>query len=233
MTVMLVTLFEVLLGTVGFGLVVLGVYGIVRGKYDTQTSGKGAGLEISIPLSGLVLALGLGSLGLTVYLAANEIAKTSTAAAPGVSSPSISPAPAVARSPNSTRPRSSAGAPSVVIAIPRTGTLVSDSKGFATSGTFSSLGEYTLWIFDYDGGTNYTIDEAANVYVSSRKWSAFDGPGLGSGPFPFPLTMAVVAADSSCNARLNQLSDAAQYNILSLPSGCEVVAETTVNVSKP
>ena len=72
---MLVTAFEVVLGVVGLLLVALGIYGVVRGKFGQQTSGGAMGGTISLPLSGLILLLGLGALGFAVYLAADQPTK--------------------------------------------------------------------------------------------------------------------------------------------------------------
>jgi len=245
----LAMLVTIVLCVSGLFLLISGIWLMLRGRPSAPQDATEASLKevirLNVPAQALLVLVGAALLVCGGYFAVTKTQAsqnsrlaagtpaTSTATSPSVSAPSISPAPAVARSPESTKPRPTASAPSVAIEIPKTGTAVSDSKGFAAAGTFSSLGTDTLWIFDYDGGTNYTIDEAANVYFSSRKWSAFDGPGLGSGSLPFSLTMAVVIADSSCNARLNQLSDAQHYNVSSLPSGCDVVAEVTVNVSKP
>lgn len=72
---MLVTAFEVALGVVGLLLVALGIYGILRGKFGQQTSGGAMGGTITLPLSGLIVILGLGALGFAVYLAANQPTK--------------------------------------------------------------------------------------------------------------------------------------------------------------
>jgi hypothetical protein len=122
--------------------------------------------------------------------------------------------------------------PSVVLKTPRNGTQVSDSKGFAVTGTVSSLGTDTLWILDYDGGSTYTVDEPATVTLSG-KWYAFSGPlSQSSGPKAILVTIDVVVANRSCDAKLSQSDNPGLGVILSLPSGCEVVAETTVSVSR-
>src|SRR5258708_1097389 len=62
------TLLEVLLGVTGFALIVFGVYGIVRGKFGTPTTGGALGATINVPLSALLVILGLSSLGFAAYL---------------------------------------------------------------------------------------------------------------------------------------------------------------------
>ena len=68
---MLISALVVLLGLAGIALIVFGIYGIVRGKYGETTSGGALGGTIAIPLSGLILILGLGSLAYAGYLALN------------------------------------------------------------------------------------------------------------------------------------------------------------------
>lgn len=124
------------------------------------------------------------------------------------------------------------GSPSVILEAPKNGTQVSESRGFTMTGSVSSLGADALWILDYNGGSNYIIDEPANIALSG-KWSAFDGPfGRPPDRLPFLVSVVLVVADPSCNVRLNQLSNAGRYDISNLPSGCKIVAEATVKVSK-
>ena len=95
-----VTAFEILLGAVGLALVALGVYGILRDKFGTPTSGGALGGTISLPLSGLLVILGLISLGFAVYLPASEGVKSQTAAP--IDTPGIvvsSPAPSISATP--------------------------------------------------------------------------------------------------------------------------------------
>lgn len=100
---MLVTVFEVALGFVGILLVVLGVYGIVRDKFGQQTSGGALGGTITLPLSGLIVVLGLGALGLAGYLAANQPTKPGAALpTTSASSPTASPTPSTSNSPTPT-----------------------------------------------------------------------------------------------------------------------------------
>jgi hypothetical protein len=234
-----VAFFEVVLISIGLVLVGLGIYGVVRGKFGEQTSSPALGGTVTLPLSGLILVLGLCCIGYSGYLGVNRYTNSISPAANNSNSVPINPTlPTFTTTPapkssTSTHASRSAPLPSVKLDTPRNGTLVSEKKGFRTTGTVSSLGTNTLWILDYDGGRNYTIDEL--VAVTKGTWSATDGPGLGSRSqsLPFPLTMVVVVADSSCNAVLNELNNAKIYNISSLPLGCKVVTETTVDVSRP
>lgn len=97
---MLRSSFEVSLGLVGLALVAFGIYGAVRGKFGEPTSGGFAGGSISLPLSGLMVILGLGSLGFAGYLAANgatqEPVATPTAS---VGTPTTSPTVIIPTSP--------------------------------------------------------------------------------------------------------------------------------------
>jgi hypothetical protein len=100
-------------------------------------------------------------------------------------------------------------------------------------GAVSSLGSDTIWILDYDTD-GYTIDEEADVKLG--RWRATDGPPLGTSDdnLPSQLTVGAVLADPSCTTRLNQLSNSRQFDIPSLPSGCELTGEkVTVDISRP
>jgi hypothetical protein len=84
--------FEISLGVVGLALVAFGVYGTVRGKFGETTSGGYRGGTISLPLSGVMVILGLGSLGFAGYLAANGTAPEQVAMPTGSASvPTTSP----------------------------------------------------------------------------------------------------------------------------------------------
>jgi hypothetical protein len=63
---------QITLGAIGVVLIILGIYGIVRGKFGQQTSGGALGGTITVPLSALILILGLGSLGFAGYLSADQ-----------------------------------------------------------------------------------------------------------------------------------------------------------------
>jgi hypothetical protein len=154
----------------------------------------------------------------------------SASAPQGGSTTSDSPIPIVSKSSESANPALIPRAPIVIIDSPKKNADVPEA-GFNISGTVSSLGIATLWLFDYDGGSNYTIDEP--VSVTSGNWSASDGSQGGSSvDLPLKLVIAIVAANQSCNATLNQLNAASRFNVSALPSGCKVVAENTVNVTK-
>ena len=149
----------------------------------------------------------------------------SNTASPGSVAPSHSAAPVVSQGPKSIGTTTSPSAPVVAINAPKSNSEVSD-KGFATSGTTSSLGTDTLWLFDVIG-SGYTIDESATVNSDTGKWTASEG---NVGPTS-PLTIAIVRANQSCNSRLNYLTNHNQYNIQTLPFGCTIATEVTVKVS--
>lgn len=249
---MLVTVFEVVLVVVGLALVALGIYGIVRDKWHSPASGGAAGATITVPLSGLVVIIGMCSLGFAVYLQANTITKNPVAALAGSASlHTASPTPIISTSPapitaspspsasstisnisptNTMRP---AGAPYVRVDIPKSNAKESRAGSFTVGGTVSALGSDTIWILDYDT-TGYTIDEQADINLG--QWSATDGPPLGTSDdaLPYRLTVGVVLANPSCTTKLNQLINSNQFDIPSLPSGCRLTGETvTVDVTQP
>jgi hypothetical protein len=134
--------------------------------------------------------------------------------------------PAVSRSSRLRNPTPTPGTPIVIIDTPRNNADVS-YKGFATTGTVSSLGTGILWLFDDDGGSNYSIDEPVTA-TTSGEWYASEG-NLGH---LSKITIAIVLANQSCNRKLNQLNTVKQYNLSGLPSGCHIVAEVTVKVTR-
>jgi hypothetical protein len=137
------------------------------------------------------------------------------------SQPSVSPTGSPVES---TKP------PSATLKTPANGTKVSRRKGFVATGTASSLGSYTVWILDYDGG--YTVDQEAKI--NGEQWSAADYPlGSRSDRLPFPLTMKAVLANADCATKLNKVSRSNSDYITYLPSGCKIIGQTTVNVSRP
>jgi hypothetical protein len=130
-------------------------------------------------------------------------------------------------------PPPSQAAPSsllVTLASPPTDTDVSRSQGFIATGRARSLGTYTVWILDYDGG--YTVDQEATV--ASGQWSAVDRPlGDASDHLPYYLTMRVVTANTKCATKLQQINSTKNDYTQNLPAGCTYISGTTVHVTKP
>jgi hypothetical protein len=193
-------------------------------------------VQIKIPELGLKSRWALGITGAGFFACAFVIptvtgqssGQTPAASTPqGGGSPSNSQLPVLSQPSKSASPRPTSEEPTVIIDTPRNSTQVPES-GFTTTGTVSSLGTGVLWLFDYDQGTAYTIDEPVSVTLSG-KWQASDGPFGKSDP---SVTIAIVVANRSCNNELNQLNGAGKYNVSALPAGCKVVAETTVEISR-
>jgi hypothetical protein len=229
---MLMTFLELAIGIVGLALIAIGIYGIIRGKYAEKAAGEVLGATVTVPVSGLLVILGMCGIGFALYAATNLNTKSPSNNSNATNIPTSSPLPVVSTSPEPTSSaathQSPAGTPAVKLDSPESGAEVPES-GFTARGTYSSLGVDTIWILDYDGGTSYTIDESADVGLNGT-WSASDGP---LGKTSSTITMRVILANSFCNNRLTQLSSAGSFDISNLPSGCRAVAETTVKVSQP
>jgi hypothetical protein len=121
--------------------------------------------------------------------------------------------------------------PSVQIISPRHGAEVSQQNGFQASGTFSDLGNDTIWLADYDG-TGYTVDSEATIKAGSS-WTAPDSDLGNSGQaLPFPLTARVIVADSQCAKALDGAMNNGQDYLTELPGGCEVAGAITVEVTR-
>jgi hypothetical protein len=99
--------------------------------------------------------------------------------APLGAGPTNSPVAAVSKSAGSTNETPTPGTPTVIIDTPKNNAEVPE-RGFPVKGTVSSLGTGALWLFDADGGTNYTIDEPVTVTALSGKWLASEGNVGGS-----------------------------------------------------
>jgi hypothetical protein len=113
---------------------------------------------------------------------------------------------------------------------PTDGTQVSRSQGFTASGVEASLGAYTIWILDYDGG--YTVDQEAAV--AGGRWSAIDQPlGDSSNRLPYSLTMVAALANPSCAATLAKLNEGNNDYSAQLPAGCRLFGQVIVDVTRP
>jgi hypothetical protein len=224
---MLVTAIETGLAIIGVGLLAFGICGIARNKHCKDTPAEIWQIKITLPLAMWIALSGLSSLGFAGYLASTGVTKNPLGMPASYTSSPVNPV-AAGNTADSPRPRIPVSLPAPV--TPRTGTKVSVSKGFSVTGTNSPLGSDTIWILDYNGGSDYTVDETATIF--NGKWTAFDGPGLGTGPLPFPLIMAVILANPACNTTLNQHDAANNYDMSSLPPGCKIVSEVEVDVSQ-
>lgn len=246
---MLVTAIETGLAIIGVGLLAFGICGIARNKHCRDTPAEIWQIKITLPLAMWIALSGLSSLGFAGYLAStgvtknpiampasyttspvNPVAAGNTADSPRPRIPASLPAPVTPSAAATASPTPNTATPTVILDAPRTGTKVSVSKGFSVTGTNSPLGSDTIWILDYNGGSDYTVDETATIF--NGKWTAFDGPGLGTAPLPFPLIMAVILANPACNTTLNQHDAANNYDMSSLPPGCKIVSEVEVDVSQ-
>lgn len=193
--------------------------------------GSGDFVKVVIPALPVWARVCLGVLGSAVFALAfipGIVVKGSSGAAVNASS-SSRPAQSAA----STRAPTSNPTPSgpvVTLTMPTTGTRVSRSQGFIASGKALSLGSYTVWILDYDGG--YTVDQEGTV--ANGVWSAVDRPlGDSSDQLPYYLTVRVVMADRGCAAKLQATNSTSNDYLTHLPAGCKVITGVTVHVTRP
>jgi hypothetical protein len=68
---MQITAIVYLLITAGIALIGLGIYGIIKDRFSQETKGSGPGVSFTLPLSALVLLMGLASLIGSGYFALN------------------------------------------------------------------------------------------------------------------------------------------------------------------
>jgi hypothetical protein len=191
--------------------------------------GSGDFVKVVIPSLSTWARISLAIVGIGVFVLAfiPGIVNNSSPGSPisGVTTPQATATPA-ARSPS----QAVQTGPVVTLSSPITGTNVSRSQGFIATGRAESLGTYTVWILDYDGG--YTVDQEATL--ASGQWSAVDKPlGDTSDHLPYYLTMRVIIGNHKCAARLQQVSSTNNDYIPQLPDGCKYVSGTTVHVTKP
>ncbi len=192
---MLVTVFEVVLGLVGLALVVLGIYGIVRDKFGAPTSGGAMGGTISIPLSGLIVMLGLCSLGFAVYLSANETSQNAIAT-PTSSATSIptSPPPqptGITASPSPT-PDALPSAPTITIIKPLSGSYVNLNDDITVQ--LSGVGvSRQVWLLVQLGSQVYPQGpcNTLSLTVTDCPGVRFGDPGMRFGT-PYKVTAVLV-----------------------------------------
>lgn len=180
------------------------------------------------------LALGIVA-GVIVYViaAAVYIANPSTSASTSGSSPpvSTSPTPLNTSSASGAAPMPSTNGPVVHLVSPAPRTAVSKSKGFTVRGSFSNLGNDTIWLTDYDGG--YTVDSEAAL-ATNDTWAASDSDlGNAGESLPFPLTVRLILANEHCAAKLQATYNTNGDYLPSLPGGCIIADALTVNVTTP
>jgi hypothetical protein len=110
-------------------------------------------------------------------------------------------------------------------------TAISESNGFTVKGSYSGLGNDTIWLTDYDGG--YTVDNEATL-ATNGTWTVSDSPPLGNQgqALPFPLTVRVILADTHCAAALQATYNTNGDYLTTLPGGCIVADALTVSVTK-
>ena len=200
---------------VGLTLIAAGLWLTFRPRGDASTV-RVPSVIVQGPAGMGIIVLGLFSLAGGAYLSMK------TPQGP-TKTPIPAPVPTISHTPNRTGPLAT-------LKYPRDGTDVSRQEGFVARGTASSLGSYTIWILDYDGG--YTVDQKA--IVSNATWSAIDRPlGSSSDRLPYNLTMVAVFADPPCAHRLMQVNSTENDYMNHLPAGCKIFSQVTVNVSKP
>lgn len=191
--------------------------------------GSGDFVKVVIPALPTWARACLGVIGAGVFALAfvPGIVNTSSDSAASRSSsstPTQSASPASRPTPSPT-----SSGPVVTLATPTTGTSVSRSQGFIASGKALSLGSYTVWILDYDGG--YTVDQEGAV--ANGVWSAVDKPlGDSSDQLPYYLSMRVVLANRKCAAELQKTNSTSNDYLAQLPVGCTVVTGATVHVTR-
>jgi hypothetical protein len=221
----------------GLFLLISGIWLMLRGRPDTPDGATEATLKevirVNVPAQALLVLVGAGLLISGGYLAVTRAQDTGTSSvgqvpvSTGRNSPSAKPSPSP--SPSTSLPPT-AGQSSATLSYPSDGTKVSRQRGFIATGAAASLGPYTVWILDYDGG--YTVDQEAKIVAG--QWSATDQPlGDSSDHLPYDLTMVVALANPHCAARLTQIGSTRNDYTQSLPDGCRIVGQVTVNVSKP
>jgi hypothetical protein len=158
------------------------------------------------------------------------IAGQSSAQIPQASSGSVSTGGG-SPSPSTSAPEPVVSGPIVHLTAPSGGASVPEAKGFTAGGTVSGLGDYTLWLTDFDGG--YTVDTEATVNANGT-WTAGDSDlgNPGEAP-PFSRTVRLIRADTNCAATLYATSQTTNDYLNNLPGGCTVVAQVTVRVTTP
>jgi hypothetical protein len=200
--------------------------------------GSGDFVKVVIPNLPAWARICLATLGIAVFALAfipGIVVKSSSGSGASSSSPPTQSSAPITSGPTSniaSGPTSNPtpSGPVVTLTAPTTGTSVSRSQGFIATGKALSLGSYTVWILDYDGG--YTVDQEG--VVANGLWSAVDKPlGGSSDQLPYYLAMRVVIADQECATKLQATNSTTNDYLTQLPAGCKVITGVTVDVTKP
>jgi hypothetical protein len=183
-------------------------------------------LEIWSRLALAIVGAGLFACAFFIpTIASQSSGQTPPASSQPVSNGGGSPSPSISA------PEPVVSGPIVRLTAPSAGASVPEAKGFTARGTVSGLGDYTLWLTDYDGG--YTVDTEATV-SGNGTWTAADSDlGSPGEVLPFNRTVRLIRADTSCAATLQATSNTNNDYLTSLPGGCAVVAQVTVRVTTP
>jgi len=220
----------------GLSLLISGIWLMFQGRPTSPDEATEASLKevirLNVPAQALLVLVGAALLVAGGYLGVTHWQTT-----PGSNTINSSPTTADTASPSATPMGTSPSSPTsapvqayATLTSPNNGTKVSKQGGFVARGTATSLGPYTVWILDYDGG--YTVDQEAAV--AAGQWSATDQPlGDSSDVLPFNRTMVAVIADSYCANRLSQIQSTSDDYTQNLPDGCKIVGRVTVDVSRP
>jgi hypothetical protein len=211
------------LAAVGIILIGLGIYGVIRDRFSQETKGSGPGVSFTLPLSALVLLMGLGSLAGSGYFALNG-SKASAA------NPTTSPATTTSKpSPTTNRPKHSVA---VTITRPSYGAKVEECGVFSGTSDLPPGETLVLSARNLSDPTKIIYLEPVNNWANPAaisKWVGYQyfGSGNSSAGQTYEVSALVVKA-SVVRAALAQAANNPTWAVKSLPVSASVKASIRV-----
>jgi hypothetical protein len=221
---MQVTTIVYLLTAVGVALIGLGIYGIIKDRFSQETKGAGPGVSFTLPLSALVLLMGLASLAGSGYFALNGSKSGTTVFA--------QPTPTVQPSGTSAVPVQSEHTGAAALTAPTYGSKVGACDVF--SGTSNLPPDETLVLSarNLSDPTMTSYLEPVNNWTKLSEVSEWTGyQYFGSGNSSVGQTYEVdvlIMKTATVSAALAQKKNNPAWAVKSLPRGTNVKASVRV-----
>jgi len=214
-----VTAIVYLLIIVGIALIGLGIYGIIKDRFSQETKGSAPGVEFTLPLSALVLLMGLASLIGSGYLATHGPKEDST----------LSQRPTIPAQPSSSTQTATlqpARTGAVTIVSPGYGAKVGACGVFSGTSNLSAGETMVLSARNLSDTTKTSYLEPVNNWANPSELSRWIGyQYFGSGNSSVGQTYEVdvfIMKIATIRAALAQPKNTPTWAVKTLPNGTKV-----------
>ena len=219
-----VTAIVYLLTAAGIALIGLGIYGIIKDRFSQETKGSGPGVSFTLPLSALVLLMGLASLIGSGYLALNGSRSGTT----GVTQPT----PATQSSDTSAAPSQPEHTGDVALTTPAYGSKVGACGVFSGTSDLPTGKTLVLAARNLSDLTKTSYLEPVNNWTKPpeiSKWTGYQYFGSGNSSVGQTYEVDVLIMNTATvRAALAQPKNNPAWAVKSLPSGTNVKATLRV-----